>query len=65
MAQIFVGTTTMVTDIYGMRSYNIGHILTYLILTDDTQKVVLRSRVCPATENGPNLRVESLRGEDF
>ena len=46
-------------------AHNIGHIMTCLILTDDTQKVVPRSRVRLATEDDPNLRVEPLQGEDF
>jgi len=42
---------------------NVGHVMTYLILTDTTQKVVPRSRVRPFSENDPNLRVEPIGGE--
>ena len=38
--------------------------MTYKILTDDTQRVVCRSSVRPATESDPNLRLDLFRGED-
>ena len=42
---------------------HVGHVMTYLILTDDTQKVVPRLRVQPFREKDPNRRVEPLGGE--
>ena len=39
--------------------------MTFLVLTDDTQKVVPRSRIRPTDSAEPNLRAEPLRGEDF
>ena len=42
---------------------NVGHAMTYKILTDDTKKVICRSEVRPVTENALNLRMEPLSGE--
>ena len=40
-----------------------GHALTFLVLTDDTQKVVPRSRIRLATEEERNLRLDTLAGD--
>ena len=42
---------------------HVGHAMTYLILTDDTQKVVPRLRVQPFSAKDPNRRVGPLGGE--
>ena len=44
---------------------NVGHALTYKILTDDTKKVIYRSRIRSAlTEGERNLRVDPLGSKD-
>lgn len=44
---------------------NVGHAMTFKILTDDTRKVIYRSRVRPDSAAAPNFRADLLRGEDF
>jgi len=45
---------------------HVGHKLTYKILTDDTQKVVTRSRIRSAlNEVAPNLRLDPIDGESI
>ena len=44
---------------------NVGHTMTYQILTDDTKKVIYRSNVCSAlTKEDCNKRVDLLGGEE-
>ena len=44
---------------------NVGHAMTYQILTDDTKKVIYRSNVCPAlSKEDCNKRVDLLGGEE-
>ena len=44
---------------------NVGHTMTYQILTDDTKKVIYRSNVCSAlTKEDRNKHVDLLGGED-
>ena len=38
-------------------AHNIGDVLTYHVLTDDTRKVIARSMVRPLDPNNPNVRV--------
>ena len=46
-------------------SEHCGHAMTWKILTDDTQKVIHRSNVRPATSAAPNYRLDPLHGEDI
>ena len=50
--------------IFGI-SEHCGHALTYKILTSDTQHIIYRSLVCPATPDDPNLRAGMFDGEDI
>ena len=44
---------------------NVGHALTYKVLTDNTKKVICRSRIRSAlTEGEHNLRVDPLDSKD-
>ena len=45
-------------------SEHVGPIMTFKVLTLDTKKVIYRSVLRPATEADPNLRAESLGGEN-
>ena len=45
-------------------SENVGHAMTYKILTDDTRKVIFRSQIRLASDSVPNLRLDPLGGED-
>ena len=44
---------------------NVGHAMTFLVLTDDTRKVIPRSRLRPANPDEPNLRIEPIDGEEI
>jgi len=43
---------------------NVGHALTYRILTDTTQKVIYRSNCRPADPKSANLRLDPIDGEN-
>ena len=43
---------------------NKGHQLTWKILTDDTNTIIIRSAVRSATKTSPNLRLDPPQGED-
>ena len=45
-------------------SEHVGPALTWKVLTNDTHKVIYRSLLRPCTETDPNLRAESLGGEE-
>ena len=45
-------------------SEHVGNALTWKILTEDTHKVIYRSRVRPADPDDPNLRAAMIGGED-
>ena len=45
-------------------SENCGHALTYKILTSDTQQIIYRSLVRPATPSDPNFRASMFGGEN-
>ena len=45
---------------------NVGHAMTFKILTDDTQKIIYRSNVRSALDpSAPNLRMDLLDGEEI
>ncbi len=46
-------------------SENVGHAMTFKILTQDTKKVIHRSNLRPVSSKDPNLRVDLLSGEDL
>ena len=41
----------------------VGHRMTFKVLSDDTQKIMYRSRLRPAKPDAPNLRIEPPGGE--
>ena len=43
-------------------AWNVGHALTFKILTDDTKKVICRSRIRLANENENNLKLDTEAG---
>ena len=44
-------------------SWDVGHALTFKILTDDTQKIICRSRVRIANDDENNLKLDLLAGD--
>lgn len=44
---------------------NVGHSMTFKILSDKTQKVICRSNIRPVTDADPNIRSSLLHGEEF
>jgi hypothetical protein len=49
----------------GINEY-VGHAMTYMILTDDTQKIIHRSNVRTALDPlSPNRRVDPPSGKDY
>ena len=51
-------------DHWGGFAENKGDQLTWKILTDDTNTIIIRSAVRSATETSPNLRLDPPQGED-
>jgi hypothetical protein len=43
---------------------HVGHAMTFLILTDDTRKILSRSLVRPVTSEAPNLRADALSEDE-
>ena len=44
---------------------NVGHAMTFKILTDDTRKTIYRSNICPVNDSAPNYCLDLLCGEDL
>ncbi|MEL7196229.1 MAG: reverse transcriptase domain-containing protein [Bacteroidota bacterium] len=44
---------------------NVGHSMTFKILSDKSQKIICRSNIRPVTDSDPNFRSLLLHGEEF